>query len=61
MTGPELKAWVKRRGLSHEEAAKLLRLSVDGLRKNLYGLRPISEQTARIVELNDQLEGKETC
>jgi hypothetical protein len=55
MTAADLRAWIKRRRLSHEEAARLLGLSLDGLRNNLYGRRPIGAQTARIVQLLDEL------
>jgi hypothetical protein len=55
MTATELRAWIKRRRLSHEEAAQLLGLSLDGLRNNLYARRPVSAQTERIVQLLDEL------
>jgi hypothetical protein len=56
LTSAELKSWIKRRRLSHSEAADLLALSRDGLRKNLYDVTPIGAQTARIVELLDAAE-----
>jgi len=55
LTRKELRTWIKRRGLSHLEAASLLALSVSALRKNLYGASPVGEQTARITELIDRL------
>jgi hypothetical protein len=54
MTSIELRAWIKRQGLSHQAAAQILALSLDGLRNNLYGRRPIGAQTARIIELFDR-------
>lgn len=51
MTAAELRAWIARQGWTHDQAAARLALSRDGLRKQLYGQRPISAQTARIVEL----------
>jgi hypothetical protein len=56
MTPGELHAWIKRRKLKHEEAAKLLGLSREGLRKNLYGVTPIGRQTEIIVEQRDKVE-----
>ena len=55
MTATELREWIKRHGLTHQEAADLLAMSRDGLRKNIYGQSPIGAQTARIVQL---LEGR---
>lgn len=51
MTAAELRAWIARQGWSHDEAADRLALSRDGLRKQLYGQRPVGAQTARIVQL----------
>jgi hypothetical protein len=55
MEARELRDWIKRRRLSHEEAARLLALSVTALRKNLYGVHPVGAQTERIAELIDRL------
>lgn len=55
MTAAELRQWIKRRRLSHRQAAELLRLSLDGLRKNLYGQTPVSPQTERIAQLLDKI------
>ena len=54
MTAEALKAWIKARRLSHQEAATLLAMSVSGLRHNLYGQKPISKQTALIVKLRER-------
>jgi hypothetical protein len=54
MSPDALKAWIKQRGLSHQEAADLLAMSRDGLRKNLYGTRLISPQTEMIICLLDK-------
>jgi hypothetical protein len=56
MTADELRAWIKRRGLTHAAAARLLAMSIKGLRKNLYGERRISPRTERIVQLDVELE-----
>jgi hypothetical protein len=56
MNPADLRAWIKQRCLSHKEAAKLLGLSVPGLRKNLYGAAPIGAQTERIIQLINKLE-----
>lgn len=55
MTAAELRAWIRREGLSHRAAAELLGMSLDGLRSNLYGRRPIGARTQRIVELSTEL------
>lgn len=54
MTPDELHAFIKGRGLSHREAAEILGLTRNALRKNLYGVNPVSAQTERIIELLDQ-------
>ena len=54
MTAADLRMWLARRGLSHEAAARALGLSVAGLRKQLYGARPVGAQTALIAALLDQ-------
>lgn len=51
MTSDELKAWIDRNKLTHEAAAKILRLSVPSLRKRLYGHAEVGAQTERIIEL----------
>lgn len=50
MTPAELRAWMKRRNISREKAAAIVRLSPEGFRKNLLGYTPISQQTAGLVE-----------
>jgi hypothetical protein len=55
MTPAELRAWIERNRLSHDEAAWLLALSRNTLRKNLYGVTKVSYQTALIIELRDRL------
>jgi len=56
MTREELRSWIKRRRLSHEQAASLLALSVSELRKKLYGRVKVGKQTARLAELLDRLD-----
>ena len=61
MTSAELIAWRNRhfgrRGTPR--AAEALALSLDGLRAQLTGKRPVSRQTERIVELYDRLAAPE--
>jgi len=59
MTREELRSWIKRRRLSHEQAAFLLAISVSELRKKLYGAVKVGEQTAKITELSDKLAESE--
>ncbi len=54
MDATQLDAWIDRRGLKHKDAASLLGLTVDALRKRLYGVVPVDAQTARIAELLDE-------
>jgi hypothetical protein len=56
MDGSELRRRLKGLGYSHRVAAAKLGLSMDGLTKQLYGVRPVSRQTAIIVELCERLE-----
>ena len=56
MTPADLRAWIRRRHLSHEEGAELLAISVNSLRKYLYGVVPIGRQTERIIDLINQKE-----
>jgi hypothetical protein len=56
MKPSELRAWIKRRRLSHEQAAEILAISVNALRKNLYGAARINPQTRRIIELVDKAD-----
>ena len=56
MTPTTLRAWIKSRRLSHDEAAELLAMSRNSLRKNIYGQNAISRQTKRIIELLDRPE-----
>ncbi len=51
MTPATLHTWIKDRRLSHQEAADLLAITVNMLRKQLYGVTAINPQTARIIEL----------
>lgn len=51
MTPTQLAEWVRARGLTQAEAATLLGLTRNGLQRQLYGERPVSRQTERIVEL----------
>lgn len=55
MTPADLRAWIKTRGLSHEAAARLLALPLDGLRKRLYGATDVGAQTAQLTKYIDQL------
>ncbi len=54
MTSADLLAWKKRLGLSNAQAARVLSLSVSGFRKQVYGERAVSDQTARIAELMER-------
>jgi predicted XRE-type DNA-binding protein len=56
MTPAELRAWIKQRRLSHDEAAELLAMSRPGLRKNIYGVTPIGAQTELIIGLIEIIE-----
>lgn len=55
MTPLELKIWISVRGLTRDDAARLLCLSRDGLQKQLAGVRKVGQQTERITELLDYL------
>ncbi len=55
MTNIELRQWIDRRRLTHREAAEIVGLSLDSLRQRLYSARQVGTQTARIVELYEQI------
>lgn len=59
MTKQELADWIKKHGLSHQEAAALLGLTRRSLRGNLYGERPVGSQTAIIAGLLDEAVKRE--
>ena len=50
----QLSEWIKREGISREDAAKRIGVTVSGLNKWLYGFRhPRPSQARRIVEATD--------
>jgi hypothetical protein len=53
--GGELRARVKRLGMTYARAAELLGLSLDGLNKQMRGTTPVSQQTAIILILLETL------
>ena len=55
ISGAELRARIDRLGLTYTAAAPLLGLTLDGLRKQMAGLRPVSRQTAIILDLIEEL------
>ena len=54
VTPIELRAWRDRHRFTNEEAANIVALSLHGFLKQLYGKRPVNDQTARIAELFDR-------
>lgn len=56
MTSAELKAWRNRLGLTNQEAADRLALSLQGFLDQLYGHRIPSKRTAAMAELIEQQE-----
>jgi hypothetical protein len=59
MDSDELRQRLKALGYNNRKAATALGLSADGLAKQLYGARPVSRQTAIIVELLERVERPE--
>jgi len=55
ISGPELRARIKRLGLTYGQAAERLGLTLDGLNKQMSGARKVSRQTAIILDLVDEL------
>jgi len=49
MSGDELRARIKRLGITYARAAELLGLSLDGLNKQMRGDRQVSRQTAIVL------------
>ena len=49
ISGDELRARIEKLGLTYTAAAPLLGLTLDGLRKQMGGLRPVSRQTALLL------------
>ena len=56
ISGIELRARIDKLGLTYTAAAPLLGLTLDGLRKQMSGLRPVSRQTAIILDLIEEVE-----
>jgi hypothetical protein len=59
MDSHELRQRLGALGYTQRRAAEKLGLSVEGLAKQLYGARPVSRQTAIIVELLEHIERPE--
>ena len=58
MTSDQLAAWIDRRELTQEKAAKILGLTKRGLQDQLYGVHPVSSQTEQLCKLWDAYSGK---
>ena len=56
ISGEQLRARIKRLGLTYVEAAPRFGLTLDGLHKQMNGLRPVSRQTEIILELRELLQ-----
>jgi hypothetical protein len=56
ISGAELRARIDKLGLTYTAAAPLFGLTLDGLRKQMGGLRPVSRQTAIILDLIEEVE-----
>jgi len=50
ISGAQLRARVERLGLTYTAAAPLFGLTLDGLRKQMGGVRPVSRQTEIILK-----------
>jgi hypothetical protein len=55
LSAADLRARIKRLGISQTEAAERLGLSANGLYKQLHGERKVSRQTEIILDLMDEL------
>jgi hypothetical protein len=55
ISGNELRARIKRLGMTYAHAAEQLGLSLDGLNKQMRGDRPVSRQTAIILDQIEEL------
>ena len=53
MTNHELRAWLARRALTQKAAAEMLGLTEGGLRQQISGRHPVSEQTRQLCQLWD--------
>ena len=49
MTGEELRTAIKALGLTYREAAECLGLTLDGLNKQMRGVRPVGRQTELLL------------
>ena len=56
LSAAELRARIKRLGVSQTEAAERLGLSVNGLYKQLHGERKVSRQTEIILDLIEEVQ-----
>jgi hypothetical protein len=55
ISGDELRARIKRLGLTYAQAADRLGLTLDGLNKQMRGTRRVSRQSAIILDLIEEL------
>jgi hypothetical protein len=55
ISGAGLRSRIDRLGLTYTAAAPLLGLTLDGLRKQMSGLRPVSRQTEIILDLIEEV------
>jgi hypothetical protein len=61
ISGDELRARIKRLGMTYTEAAGRLGLTLDGLNKQMRGVNAVSRQTAIILDcLEHHQQGSET-
>jgi hypothetical protein len=56
ISGDELRRRVDRWGVTYSAAAKRLGLTLDGLQKQMRGERPVSRQTAIILDQFEELQ-----
>jgi hypothetical protein len=56
LSAAELRAHIKRLGISQTEAAERLGLSTNGLYKQLHGERKVSRQTEIILDLIEEVQ-----
>ena len=56
LSAAELRARIKRLGISQSEAAERLGLSANGLYKQLHGERKVSRQTKIILDLIEEVQ-----
>ena len=60
MTGKELRERIDRLGLTYREAARLLGLTYGGLHHQMRGERPVTLQTALLLEQIEKNQPKES-